>query len=299
MIAALASSAAELRDDRGRTMAVPAPAERIIALSPHLAEIVFAAGAEARLVGVVRYSDYPAAAKRLPSVGDASRIDLERVIALEPDLILGWRSGNPAFDVERMQRLGLRVFMTEPRRIADIARLLRVVGELAGSSKAADAAATELERALAELRTRYSKRRPVRVFYEIWHQPLLTINGEHLINDVVELCGGVNIFARAAALTPSVSLEAVMSRHPEVVLGGSSAGSSDDLIGQWRRQPITALRDLPVHYVPPDLIQRQTPRIAEGARMVCAHLERVRGSSVNRKSVNGKPVNGKSEHGRQ
>lgn len=274
--AAGACSAVVLRDDRGGTITMSAPATRIIALSPHLAEIVFAAGAGDRLAAVVRYSDYPAAAKRLPSVGDASRIDLERVLALSPDLILGWRSGNPPADVQRLQRLGFRVFMTEPRRIADIAQILRVVGALAGSSAVADAAATDLERALAELRAHYSKRKPVRVFYEIWHWPLLTINGSHLINDVVELCGGVNVFARAATLTPSVSLEAVVAARPDVILGGSSASTAQDLIAQWRRAPITALRHLPVRYVPPDLIQRQTPRIVEGARMVCAHLEQVR-----------------------
>ena len=237
---------------------------------------MFAAGAGAQLAAVVRYSDYPAAAARLPQVGDASRIDLERVIALKPDLILAWRTGNPAGDLERLERLGFRVFVTEPRRLSDIARLVRAVGALAGTQAAAEEAALEFERGLDALRARYGQAAPVRVFYEIWHRPLLTINGAHSISDVIRLCGGRNIFADAPVLTPSVSLEAILAGRPQVVLGGSSAIRADELEHEWRTASIAALRDLPVRYVPADLIQRQTPRIVQGARAVCAHLEEMR-----------------------
>jgi iron complex transport system substrate-binding protein len=240
--------------------------------------MVFAAGAGERLAAVVRFSDYPEAARALADVGDASRIDLERVIALEPDLVLAWRSGNPAADLSRLERLGLRVFVTEPRRLSDIPRLLRAIGALAGTAVDAEKSALAFERELERLRARYSTARPVRVFYEIWHRPLLTVNRTHLISDVISLCGGVNVFAAAPLLTPSVSLEAVLAAKPQVVLGGSSAMRAEELVAGWRRAPVRALRDLPVRYVPPDLIQRQTPRIAEGARFVCEYLEEVRNS---------------------
>jgi iron complex transport system substrate-binding protein len=269
-------SAAPLIDDRGITVELPSRPTRIIALSPHLAELAFAAGAGSQLAAVVRYSDYPDAARSLPQVGDGSRIDIERVIAIKPDLILGWRSGNPPGDLQRLEDLGFRVFVTEPARLADIARLTRTIGALAGTPAIADAAAGAFERELATLRARYGARSEVPVFYEIWHRPLLTINAAHLISDVIALCGGRNVFAAAPILTPAVSVEAVLAARPRVVLGGSSATRPETFAAAWREMPAESLRRLPVRYVPPDLIQRQTLRIAQGARVVCEHLEAVR-----------------------
>lgn len=265
-------------DDRGVRVTLARAPAKIIALSPHLAEIVFAAGAGAQLAAVVRYSDHPPEAARLPQVGDASRIDMERVVALKPDLVLAWRSGNPAGDLARLERLGFPVFVTEPRKLADIARLVRTVGVLAGTQAVAEDAASAFEQELSALRGRYRNVTPVRVFYEIWHRPLLTVNGAHLISDVVALCGGRNVFSDAATLTPAVSLEAVLASRPEVVLGGSSATTPAALMAEWRNAPLAALRGLPVRHVPADLIQRQTPRIAQGARVVCDHLAAIRKS---------------------
>ena len=272
----LASAAAAFRDDRGAVIELEAPPQRIVALSPHLAELAFAAGAGARLAAVVRYSDYPAEASRLPQVGDASRIDIERVIALKPDLVLAWRTGNPAGDLERLQRLGLNVFVTEAGKLADIARLLRTIGALADTPPPADAAAAAFAAGLERLRSRYSARAQVPVFYEIWHRPLLTVNGAHLISDVIALCGGRNVFASSPLLTPGVSFEAVLAAAPRVILGGSSASRPEEFSALWRNARAAALREIPVRYVPPDLIQRQTPRIAHGAKVVCEHLDGIR-----------------------
>ena len=275
-LAAAPSDALQLKDDRGVLVEVPAKPSRIVALSPHLTEIVYAAGAGAQLAAVVRYSDYPEAAARLPRVGDATRIDMEGIVALKPDLVLGWRSGNPLGDLERLERRGFPVFVTEPARLVDIARSVRTVGALAGTAPAAEHAAAAFERGLEALRLRYSQRAPVRVFYEIWHRPLLTVNRRHLISDVIALCGGVNVFAHGAVLTPSVSLEAVLAARPDVVLGGSSATRPEQFIAEWQRSAVAAVRELPVRYVPADVIQRQTPRIVEGARVVCEHLDEIR-----------------------
>jgi iron complex transport system substrate-binding protein len=272
----LSLSAASFTDDRGIAIEVPPDPARIVALSPHLVEIVYAAGAGTKLAAVVRYSDFPQAARRLPQVGDASRLDVERILALKPDLVLGWRSGNPAHDIARVERIGFPVFVTEPRRVADIPRLVRTVGELAGTRVPAERAAAAFERELEALSRRYSAQAPVRVFYEIWHRPLLTVNRRHLISDVIALCGGRNVFAAAPLLTPSVSLESVLAARPDVILGGSSAMRPGDLEAKWAEAPIAALRSLPVRYVPPDVIQRQTPRMIEGARVVCEHLDEVR-----------------------
>jgi iron complex transport system substrate-binding protein len=246
-------------------------------------ELAYAAGAGSHLAAAVRYSDYPPEASRLPQVGDASRIDVERVLALAPDLVLAWRSGNPAGDVERLESLGLRVFVTEAKRLSDIARLVRTLGELAGTTREAAIAAAAFERDLSELRRRYGARRLVPVFYEIWNRPLLTVNGDHVISDVIALCGGRNVFHDAPVLTPAVSLEAVLAARPRVVLGGSSAVRPDAFAASWAALPLSGLRELPVRYVPPDLIQRQTPRIAQGATVVCEQLDGIRAKKSDEK----------------
>ncbi len=267
-----------LTDDRGRAIALAAPAQRIVTLSPHLAEIVFAAGAGERLVGVARFSDFPEAVRRLPQVGDGARVDPERIIALKPDLILAWQSGNQAADIARLEKLGFPVFVTEPARLTDIPRLLRAVGALAGTLPAAGLTIDKYNNIIRELQNSYGGRPPLRVFYEIWHRPLLTVNGRHIISDVIALCGGRNVFAAAPVQTPTVSFEAVLAAQPAVILGGSSAAVADEFAAQWRASPIAALRELPVFYIDPDTIQRQTPRIVEGARAICEVLEKVRSS---------------------
>jgi iron complex transport system substrate-binding protein len=277
-LSASTSAAHELTDDRGVSVTWSAGPERIVALSPHLVEIAYAAGAGAQLAAAVRFSDYPPDAARLPRVGDAARIDLERVLAIKPDLVLGWRSGNPAGDLQRLERRGFRVFVTEPRRLTDIARVLRLIGTLAHTREVAETAAARFEAELEMLRAKYGGRAPVRVFYEIWHRPLLTVNGAHVISDAIALCGGVNVFSEVPVLTPSVSLEAVLQARPQIILGGSSAMEEDDLASEWRRAPATALREIPVRFVAPDLIQRQTPRLAQGARRICEHIDEARRS---------------------
>jgi iron complex transport system substrate-binding protein len=275
-LAAAPTAAIELTDDRGVRVVLTARPQRIAALSPHLAEIAYAAGAGDRLAAAVRFSDYPGPAARLPRVGDAARIDIERLLAIRPDLILAWASGNPAADLRRLERRGFRVFVTEPRRLTDIARVLRAVGALAGTEPVAARAAAAFESELEALRRRYSARAPVRVFYQIWHRPLLTVNAQHLISDVIALCGGRNVFADAPMLTPAVSIEAVLHARPQMILGGSSAMRPEDLATEWARAPVAALRTLPVRYVPPDLIQRQTPRVAQGARRICECIDEIR-----------------------
>jgi iron complex transport system substrate-binding protein len=265
-------------DDRGRKIALVAPAQRVVALAPSLAELAFAAGAGGRLVGVARFSDYPPAARKIPQVGDAARVDFERVAALKPDLILAWKSGNSAADVGRLEGLGYPAFVSEPVRLADIPRVLYAIGALAGTAPAAGRAASQFEQEIRALRGRYASTGKVRVFYLIWHRPLLTVNGAHMISDVIALCGGENVFADLAQLTPNVSLEAVIAAKPEVVLGGGSAGGEQEFAVRWRETAVEPLRRLPVFHINPDYIQRQTPRIVEGARAVCSALEEVRWS---------------------
>lgn len=276
--AAAAAQPITVTDDRGKTITIAAPAQRIVTLAPSLAELVFAAGAGEKLVGVARYTDFPPAARGIPQVGDAARVDFERIVALKPDLILAWKSGNPPGDVARLESLGYPAYVSEPARLADIPRLLRAIGALAATGRVAERASSEYTKKINELRKEYGTRTRLRVFYQIWHAPLLTVNGAHIISDVIALCGGENVFADVAQLTPTISLEAVIAARPEVVLGGGSASGEKAFVSQWRESAISPLRSLPVFYIDPDLIQRQTPRIVDGAKAVCAALDRVRNS---------------------
>src|SRR5258705_1970796 len=182
--------ALQVRDDRGVTVTLERPAERIVTLAPHLAEIAFAAGAGAKLIGVSTFNRHPPEAERLPVIASYGRVDLERLIALRPQLVLAWQSGNSPLQIERLERLGFPVFATETRSLADIPRVVRLVGALAGSADSAEARARGLEGEIREIRERHAGERSIAVFLEIWHAPMLTVNGEHLASDALRLCGG-------------------------------------------------------------------------------------------------------------
>jgi iron complex transport system substrate-binding protein len=277
MHAAACAAEVDVLDDRGMRVSLASPARRIIALAPSITELVFAAGAGDKLIGVARFSDYPAAARAIAQIGDASRIDIERVLSLMPDLLIGWRTGNHAADIERLEQLGFRVYVAEPATLAAIPRLLRVFGAMGDTRAVAGQAAASFEAGIAALSERYGARANVRVFYEIWHQPLMTINGHHMIDDVIRRCGGSNVFANVSSLAPLVSLESVIARRPEVVLGGSSATTPEEFAGQWKNYVNYAgLRNVRAMYIDPDYIQRQTPRILRGAHTVCEILDEVR-----------------------
>lgn len=274
------SQSVSVKDDRGKTVVLSRPARRIVTLAPHLTELVFAAGAGRQLAGVARFSDFPPAARDIPQIGDSARMEFERIVALKPDLILAWRSGNAPADVERLESLGFPAFVSEPARIGDVPRVLRSIGTLAGTLPEASHAAAEFEREVRALRERFAKAPRVRVFYMIWRKPLMTVNGAHLISDAITLCGGENVFAGIRQLTPPVTLEAVIAAKPQAVLGGSDPAGGDTFAAEWRAFAPPPLRQLPVFYVNPDVIQRPTQRIVEGARAICSALEQVRNGQL-------------------
>jgi iron complex transport system substrate-binding protein len=263
-------------DDRGRTVTLSRPAQRIVTLAPHLTELVFAAGAGRQLAGVARFSDFPPAARNIPQIGDSARMEFERIVALKPDLVLAWKSGNAPADVERLESLGYPAFVSEPARLGDVPRVLRSIGALAGTLPEATRAAAEFEKEVRALRERFAQAPKVRVFYMIWRKPLMTVNGAHLISDAIALCGGENVFAGIRQLTPPVTLEAVIAAKPQAVLGGSDPAGGDTFAAEWRAFAPAPLRELPVFYINPDVIQRPTQRIVDGARAICSALEQVR-----------------------
>lgn len=280
LAACLATAHAEVtvRDDTGATLRLPAPARRIVSLAPHATENLFAAGAGERLVGAVDYSDYPEAARKIRNVGSYERPDLETIAALKPDLVVAWQSGNIGGLVQRLQALGLPVYQTQPDHLDDIPANIEKLGRLAGSEAVSRPAAAAFRQRLAKLRTQYSTRPPVRVFYQAWHQPLLTVGGGQIISEVMQLCGGENIFAGLESKAPSVSVEAVIAANPEAIV--ASGMGYDTPVGledwrQWKRMRAVARNNL--FHVAADLMQRPTPRLLDGAEQLCRQLETARG----------------------
>jgi iron complex transport system substrate-binding protein len=277
LMASAATAAVQVKDDAGSTITLARPAQRIVSLAPHLTELLFAAGAGAQLVGVGAYSDYPVAAKALPRVGDAAMLDLERILALMPDLLVVWRDGNSPQQLQRLATLGIPVYASELGRLADIASTLRRFGRLAGTEAAANARADGFEQELAALRERYAGRQPLRVFYQIWHRPLLTINDRHLISEALAICGARNVFGALAPLTPTVSDEAVVAQDPDAIVTARAGADGPDHLDTWRRlTQLAATRRGALLVVDPDTLHRSSDRIPEGIRGLCEKLDGVR-----------------------
>ncbi|MDP2170610.1 MAG: cobalamin-binding protein [Rhodocyclaceae bacterium] len=267
-----------VRDDTGATVRLATPASRIVSLAPHVTETLFAAGAGARIVGVVDYSDFPPAAQQLPRVGGYSKLDLETIVALQPDLAVGWASGNAPANIAKLRSLGIPVFLAQPERIDDVASNLERYGELAGTQAVARAAAADFRDRLRGLREKYGARPTVRTFYQIWRQPLMTVGGGQVISDAIRLCGGVNVFAELKLLAPKVTVEAVLAANPEVIIASGMDSARPEWLDDWRQwRALAAVKRDNLFFIPPDLIQRHTPRLVEGAAQLCAHLETARG----------------------
>lgn len=277
MAAAATASPISLKDDRGQTVQLDSPAVRIVSLAPHITELLFAAGAGEHIVGVGSYSDYPAAARALPQIGSYNGIDYERLLALQPDLVIAWQSGNGMRIIERLRRLGLEVFVSEPRELGDIPRTIKQFGELAGTAPEARITALDFEKRLHMLTTTHAELSTVRVFYQIWNAPLMTVNGHQIISQVIQLCGGENVFARLPGLAPQIGLEAVLAANPEVIIASEVGEQPPAWLYDWRKWPqLRAVQQNNLFFIPSDLIQRHSPRILDGAEQLCEQLELVR-----------------------
>lgn len=261
-------------DDGGNPVTLAAPARRIVSLAPHITELLYAAGTGAFVVGASQYSDYPPAARKVPSVGAASALDLEKIITLKPDLVVAWHSGSSAAQIAKLRALAIPVFESEPRDFATVASSLERLGRLAGTETAGNAAAAAFRARIASLEASYRSRPPVRVFYQVWHKPLMTLNDAHLVSAALRLCGGQNIFGALPQLTPTVSREAVLALDPETII---SAGGGAGELDSWRQFPqLTAVARNNLFRLDADLLSRAGPRILEGAGQLCRQLELAR-----------------------
>ncbi len=257
----------EVHDDAGRAVVLQHPARRIVALSPQLVELSFAAGAGGRLVATIRGADRPPQARRLPRVGDAFALNLESIVALRPDLILAWKSGTPPRQADTLQRLGIPVYWSQTNTLESVARTVQRIGELAGTPEQAAHWVRAYDARLAALRARYAHQPPVRVFYQVWAEPLMTVGGPQLINQAIHLCGGVNPFAPLPVLAPTVSREAVIAADPQIIVAASPNARALDA---WTRFPeVSAVRHGQLVLLNPDQLPRMGAHVLDGVAQLC------------------------------
>jgi len=274
-LAAPAHGATTVRDDGGNTVTLDKPAMRVISMSPHVTELLFAAGGGGRIVGAVNYSDYPEAAKSIPRIGSNREIDLERVIAMKPDLIVAWMHNASERQIEMVRKIGVPVFLSDPQTLEGIPDNVARLGQLMGTDTVANAAAGELRKQLAGLRSRYAGRPAVRTFYQVWDRPLYTLSGKHIITDALRLCGGENIFEKLTVTAPVVSVESVLKEDPEAIFG--TAEKNYGGVSLWKPYAtLTATRNDNLFTIDGDLLNRAGPRMISGTAIMCEKLELAR-----------------------
>ena len=267
-------------DDTGRTITLSKPATRIISMAPNLTEILFHIGSGSKIVGVVEYSDFPPEALDIPKIGASHQFDIEAILALQPDLIVAWESGNPTDDLATLEQLGLPIFRTEPRTLNDIATLLQRLGKLTGHSAISDVLAATFLEGTASIREAYQQRKNITVLYQIWSDPIYTVNGEHLISHLIEHCGGTNIFFELETLAPVVSTESVIERDPDVIIAGGYGGVAPEWLGGWNQwSSIKAVKSKDLYTIDADQISRMGPRILQGLQELCQTIDQARGES--------------------
>ena len=264
-------------DDAGKELCIAAPAQRVITLSPGATELVFAAGAGDKVVAVVNYSDYPPAALELPLIGSHTRVDMEALMALQPDLVVTWVTGNPPAQIELLQELGIPGFAIEPRTFEGVSNVIERLSTLTGTEAEGFAEAERFRSGIATLTEQYRTVDPIRVFYQVWEKPLMTVNNEHLIGKVLKLCGAVNVFGDIPRLIPRISAEVVLQANPYAFLTGSVDGQANQELEDWKDYSgLAAVEKGNLLFVPASLISRPTPRLLEAIAIICEKLEGAR-----------------------
>lgn len=278
-----------VEDDLRQPISFSKPVNRIISLSPHITELLFAAGAGKKIVGVVAHSDFPEEAKQLPVVGSGFTLDLEKIAELKPELIIAWHSGSPKQQIEKLKNMGFTVFESEPKKIEDITKTIVRFSQLAGTEVIANQVVKKIHKRYRKLKNDYANRTRVSVFYQIWHDPLMTVGGKHIISYVIELCAGINIFEELEKPAVKISLESVVKRDPQVIITNETAAETGfNPLAHWEKwTELQAVKNNHLFLVAPSILQRHGPRILDGAEAVCAYLDKVRAERLESSTMSG------------
>ncbi|MGV1016103.1 MAG: cobalamin-binding protein [Fluviibacter phosphoraccumulans] len=272
-----ATSTVSVVDDSGQTITLNKSAQRIVALAPHVVETLYTAGAGNKIVGAVDYSDYPNAAKSIPRVGGYSIINLEAIVALQPDLVIAWETGNSPAAIEKLRMLGIPVYLSQPNTLEDIGAEIKRFGVLAGTEPVANKAAEQYAQRLSTLRQRYQNRSTVRVFYQISEAPLMTIGGKQIITNALSTCGGKNVFDQLKPMASVITSEAVIAADPEAIVTSGMQKLNPTGLDFWKKWPaLTATQRNNFFFIDPDLMNRNGPRMLAGTEDLCKALQTAR-----------------------
>jgi iron complex transport system substrate-binding protein len=264
-----------VKDDLGRDVHLARAAQRVVSLAPHNTENLFTAGAGGQIVGTVDHSDFPEQALDIPRVGNYKQVNIEAVLGLKPDLIVAWSSGNTDESVQRLIDLGIPVFFSEPITFAQIISNIERLARLTGHSEDAAPRLASMRRTYLELQTEYAAKTPLKIFYQVWDQPLITLNADHSVSHAFALCGGVNVFAEEPTIAPRINIEGVIAKNPQLILlAGHNETQSASWIDSWSKWPsIDAVSNGQIKHVNGDVINRPTQRFFEGTRQICELIE--------------------------
>lgn len=264
----------QIIDDAQNTLILNKPAQRIISLAPHISEILFYIEQGEKIVGTDIKSDFPDAAKRISKISDANQINLEAIIALQPDLIIAWKSGNNPKQLAKLKALGYPIYFSEPITLDDIGRNILHFGILTGNKTLASEKAAEFRQQLHQLKNKNPIVNKVKVFYQVWDKPVYTINGEHIISEVIQFCGGENIFHDLKTIAPQISTESVIIRNPDLIISGED---KRDAFQEWKKWPsISAVNHDQFLTINSDHIVRPGPRIILGVEQICQKISQIK-----------------------
>ena len=277
LLAAVSQASVSASDHLNRQIRLDQPAQRIVSLAPNITELLFHIGAGEQIIGADEYSNYPEEAKKITRVNNHAMANYELILSLQPDLVFAWHSGNGEQIINRLVQLGLNVFVIEVQTMEQLPSLFKTLGHLTGNTERARKAASTFDSQLIKLKADYADKREVSAFYQIWDEPIMTFNGDHLVSDIIDLCGGRNVFAGELPLVPHVNIEAVIDANPEVILSSGSEERMANWRSKWQRwSAIDAVKKNHLYLVPPDLLQRQSNRILEGAIYLCEFIDQAR-----------------------
>ncbi|MCW7554631.1 cobalamin-binding protein [Endozoicomonas gorgoniicola] len=266
-----------VQDDLSRQVCTDKPIQRIISLAPSVTELVYAAGGGEKVIAVDDHSDYPEAVQALPRVGGYPNTSVEAILSKKPDLVMIWSGGNDSRLSAQLENIGLNVFYADPIDFDGIASVIRRMGKIMGTEAVAEKNADVFYKQYESIRKQFSDAEPVNVFFEIWNNPLMTVNGDQIISQVIELCGGVNVFATARPRVPKVGIEAVLAQNPDAIVSSKNVQGGHDIQSRWQKYPqIKAVKNGFLFTIPGDLITRASPRVLKGAEVLCQQLQDVR-----------------------
>lgn len=266
-----------LVDDEGVEHTFEKPLTRIVSLMPHATELLYEVGAGDLIVGAVEYSNYPEEAKAIPRVGGYGALNMEAIIALQPDLLISWPSKNSNREISRLKDLGMPIFVSDPMSFSDISNSLITYGKITGKNQEAKRAQLAFDKKFKALRDQYSQQEKVTVFYQVWDSPLITQNGDTFINQGIEVCGGINIFADLPMANPQVSVESILVLDPQVIVASGMGESRPEWLNDWLKYPmLQAVKNNHLYHVSPDLFQRPTSRFLLGTEQLCKAIQKVR-----------------------